>query len=186
MLVGCLLSQSFAGSPFSGPWSPRFRVDQDPASSEARERAKDELLGIKHYSFALGAEPSSQSYEIRVEPVSEEKGQEVKNSLVMRSSNEPSVLGISVLLGAGTSRMKLYAKGVNVLCDLPFREGARIEHGDLDAGVLLRCIVGKEEIFRVTWTKKAEQVGAGQTTTRPESKPEGGDKPQPEAEGHSR
>jgi hypothetical protein len=34
--------------------------------------------------------------------------------------------------------------------------------------------------------QKAEQAGAGQPATRPESKTEGSDKPQPEAEGHSR
>ena len=34
--------------------------------------------------------------------------------------------------------------------------------------------------------KKAEQAGAGQPATRPESKSEGGDKPQPEAEERSR
>ena len=161
-------------------------LGQDPASTEARERATDELLGIKHYSFTLGADPSSQSYEIRIEPVSGQEGQEVKNSLIMRSSNEPSVLGISVLLGGGNSRMKLFTRRANVLCDLPFREGARIEHGDLDAGVLLRCIAGKDEIFRVTWTKKAEQGSTGQPATQPESKPEGGDEPQPESEGRSR
>ena len=33
---------------------------------------------------------------------------------------------------------------------------------------------------------QAEQVGAGQAATRSESKSEGGDKPQPEAEGRSR
>ena len=34
--------------------------------------------------------------------------------------------------------------------------------------------------------KEVEQGGTGQPATRPESKPEGGDKPQPEAEGRSR
>ena len=34
--------------------------------------------------------------------------------------------------------------------------------------------------------KKAEQAGTGQPATRTESKPEGGDKPQPESEGRSR
>jgi hypothetical protein len=33
---------------------------------------------------------------------------------------------------------------------------------------------------------KSEQAGTGQPATRPESKSEGGDKPQPEAEGRSR
>lgn len=33
---------------------------------------------------------------------------------------------------------------------------------------------------------ECEQVGTGQPATRPESKPEGGDKPQPEPEGRSR
>jgi len=185
MLVVCLLSQSFAESPFSVP-RRMIPIGQDPASREARERAEVELLGIKHYSFTLGAEPGSQSYEIRVEPVSGEKGQEVKNSLIMRSSNEPSVLGISVLLGGGNSRMKLFTTRASVLCDLPSKEGARIELGDLGAGVLLRCIAGKEEIFRVTWTKKAEQGSAGQPATRSESNSEGSDKPQPESEERSR
>jgi hypothetical protein len=35
-------------------------------------------------------------------------------------------------------------------------------------------------------TMDAEQVGTGQPATRPELKSEGGDKPQPEAEGRSR
>jgi hypothetical protein len=35
-------------------------------------------------------------------------------------------------------------------------------------------------------TKESEQDGTGQPATRPESKSEGGDKPQPEAEGRSR
>jgi hypothetical protein len=34
--------------------------------------------------------------------------------------------------------------------------------------------------------KSGEQPGTGQPATRPESKSEGGDKPQPDAEGHSR
>ena len=34
--------------------------------------------------------------------------------------------------------------------------------------------------------KKAQQAGAGQPATRPELKSEGGDKPQPNAEGRSR
>ena len=34
--------------------------------------------------------------------------------------------------------------------------------------------------------QEAEQAGAGQPATRPESKSEGSDKPQPEAEGRSR
>jgi hypothetical protein len=36
-----------------------------------------------------------------------------------------------------------------------------------------------------SWNRKAEQDGSGQPATRPESKSEGGDKPQPEAEGRS-
>ena len=39
---------------------------------------------------------------------------------------------------------------------------------------------------KVTITKIVEQVGTGQPATRPESKSEGGDKPQPESEGRSR
>jgi hypothetical protein len=36
------------------------------------------------------------------------------------------------------------------------------------------------------WNQNAEQAGTGQPATRPESKPEGSDKPQPEADGRSR
>jgi hypothetical protein len=39
---------------------------------------------------------------------------------------------------------------------------------------------------RDSWIPKAEQVGTGQPATRPETKSEGRDKPQPEAEGRSR
>jgi hypothetical protein len=35
-------------------------------------------------------------------------------------------------------------------------------------------------------TNKSEQTGTGQPATRPVDEPEGGDKPQPEAEGRSR
>jgi hypothetical protein len=41
-------------------------------------------------------------------------------------------------------------------------------------------------VSRLAEIEKAEQASAGQPATRPESKPEGSDKPQPEAEGRSR
>jgi hypothetical protein len=62
----------------------------------------------------------------------------------------------------------------------------------------LECPLGREPLFGVDVTgavhylgerankKSSEQDGAGQPATRPEPKPEGGDKPQPEAEGRSR
>jgi hypothetical protein len=46
-----------------------------------------------------------------------------------------------------------------------------------------------DKVFSIyyDWSKTfVEQVGTGQPATRPESKPEGSDKPQPEAEGRSR
>jgi hypothetical protein len=43
-----------------------------------------------------------------------------------------------------------------------------------------------EKTLRSRIIKKAEQAGAGQPATRPGSKIEGGDKPQPESEGRSR
>jgi hypothetical protein len=46
---------------------------------------------------------------------------------------------------------------------------------------------GKPEVMKAASEKQqAEQAGTGQPATRPESKSEGGDKPQPEAEGRSR
>ena len=48
-----------------------------------------------------------------------------------------------------------------------------------DAGELQADMIATE-------AKNAEQAGAGQPATRPQSKAEGGDKPQPESEGRSR
>ncbi len=47
---------------------------------------------------------------------------------------------------------------------------------------------GREDMLQAFYVrqKSAEQAGTGQPATRPESKSEGGDKPQPEAEGRSR
>ena len=48
-------------------------------------------------------------------------------------------------------------------------------------------VMQKTKLEKLTTpTHKAEPAGAGQPATRPESKSEGGDKPQPEAEGRSR
>jgi hypothetical protein len=47
-----------------------------------------------------------------------------------------------------------------------------------------RLLLGKR-LLELDKTK-AEQGGTGQPATRPESKSEGGDKPQPESEGRSR
>ena len=44
----------------------------------------------------------------------------------------------------------------------------------------------ESEKVRLLNLKEAEQAGTGQPATRPESKSEGGDKPQPESEGRSR
>jgi hypothetical protein len=46
--------------------------------------------------------------------------------------------------------------------------------------------VFKSELVKHLDPKKTEQAGTGQPATRPDSKSEGGDKPQPEAEGRSR
>ena len=57
-------------------------------------------------------------------------------------------------------------------------ENRRISGGQL--------MLESNEILIRANKKKAEQAGTGQPATRPESKSEGGDKPQPEAEGRSR
>ena len=56
-----------------------------------------------------------------------------------------------------------------------------------------RVVVGKREVpvglmtsYKVLENTSGEQGGTGQPATRPESKPEGSDKPQPESEGRSR
>ena len=50
----------------------------------------------------------------------------------------------------------------------------------------LNILIKPGTLVLVPKTKIAEQAGAGQPATRPESKSEGGDKPQPESEGRSR
>ena len=66
--------------------------------------------------------------------------------------------------------------------------GTKITRND---DVISIAVKGKHEEFKIDLSKikkeqEAEQGGAGQPATRPESKSEGSDKPQPEAEGRSR
>jgi hypothetical protein len=51
---------------------------------------------------------------------------------------------------------------------------------------LTRLIELKTLLWRIAEIKEGEQAGTGQPATRPESKSEGSDKPQPKAEGRSR
>jgi len=55
------------------------------------------------------------------------------------------------------------------------------EFKPLSDSISIACDVG-----HLTLPTRGEQADAGQSATRPESKPEGGDKPQPETEGRSR
>lgn len=52
--------------------------------------------------------------------------------------------------------------------------------------VMIGFTSDRASLLVVTPAKQDEQAGTGQPATRPESKPEGGDKPQPESEGRSR
>jgi hypothetical protein len=58
--------------------------------------------------------------------------------------------------------------------------------GDLNSSHSLLMIHSSNLIDSHSEEEDAEQDGTVQPATRPESKPKGGDKPQPEAEGHSR
>ena len=64
-------------------------------------------------------------------------------------------------------------------------KGKLIDPESNDSEVLL-LLEDFEARLRAQLKKKAEQAGTGQPATRPESKSEGGDKPQPEAERRSR
>ncbi len=55
-----------------------------------------------------------------------------------------------------------------------------------DAAHALLCAEGVEMEYENAMDTRSEQVGAGQPATRAVDEPEGGDKPQPEAEGRSR
>ena len=68
-----------------------------------------------------------------------------------------------------------------MLCGTPWAQPIRIPIIPNRIPMNHRQLIAVGEI-----TKTAEQAGTGQPATRPESKSEGGDKPQPEAEGRSR
>ena len=61
------------------------------------------------------------------------------------------------------------------------KRGISERHGN-DIDRLLASLISQE---RASETTKAEQDGADQPATAPESKPEGDSKPQPESEGRS-
>jgi hypothetical protein len=79
----------------------------------------------------------------------------------------PLLHGLLCVRYGTTHNMRM--KGTNIILGLSAKEG--------------RKLLDKIEDTR---KKQAEQDGAGQPATRPESKSEGGDKPRPEAEGRSR
>ena len=71
----------------------------------------------------------------------------------------------------------------------PIEVQANENQGDLPEGIIITESRIEMPVFRTQPDKskqEAEQVGTGQPATRPESKSEGSDKPQPEAEGRSR
>jgi hypothetical protein len=82
--------------------------------------------------------------------------------------------------------MRTFGGGEALLIQLP--NDVRVD--DVPKGSLV--FLEREDAEPVLWDgrkaefTKAEQVGAGQPATRSESDSEGGDKPQPEAEGRSR
>ena len=71
-----------------------------------------------------------------------------------------------------------------VVADIRYARGKT-----LLTSILEDLVEADREIPKTTTKRESnqgEQVGAGQPATRPESKSEGGDKPQPESEGRSR
>ncbi len=77
-------------------------------------------------------------------------------------------------------------------------DGVEVEDPDEHSQAMLMSYEFEGDILKVTMLdgsdravvtlrkQEAEQAGTGQPATRPESKSEGGDKPQPESEGRSR
>lgn len=90
--------------------------------------------------------------------------------------------------------VELHIKNEDGAVQIPKYYAARSSN-ELDAIVLTfdlphedqRIVVNLQGTFTIeNKPKKAEQAGTEQPATRPESKSEGGDKPQPESEGRSR
>lgn len=65
-----------------------------------------------------------------------------------------------------------------------FKESVAAKHG-FDVARIVEAARVRQDASGRRIIRQGEQAGAGQPATRPESKSEGRDKPQPEAEGRS-
>jgi len=66
-----------------------------------------------------------------------------------------------------------------------FKEAVAAKHG-FDVARIVDAARKRQEASGRRIIRQGEQAGTGQPATRPESKLEGGDNPQPESEGRSR
>ena len=92
-------------------------------------------------------------------------------------------------LSSGNRRLEIYLKGESKPKTTIYINETDSCTADGDPRDLRYMCRGLHSWFMATLdpeSKKAEQGGTGQPATRPESKSEGSDKPQPEAEGRSR
>jgi hypothetical protein len=141
---------------------------------------------------------------VTITPIDVERGRSaltisIKSGHISRMSGGPALLNCSFLISDFTE------DGVPDLIQIFSRKGnpLGIKHALIEAYTITNDVVEPipsemleanrsgflmedQNIVRFIQEKEAEQAGTGQPATRPESRPEGDDKPQPEAEGRSR
>ena len=109
---------------------------------------------------------------------------EISRQFAIAEPNCP-VLSVEILEGSDNLLIRILGKQ-----DLMIREGQRILLSDCTFEIDVLGVSMSHQGLKInppaSADRKAEQGGTGQPATRPESKSEGGQKPQPKSEGRSR
>lgn len=134
-----------------------------PYSAFGPQTAAYELIGMEWWQWDSHGDSRPREYPIKVVVFWDQTRDETEKRHPVDQSKQQDF------------RYVEYSKAIEHLAQMieDFREAK------LDATTMQRTLAKLKR-------QKAEQSGAGQPATRPESKPEGSDKPQPDAEGRSR
>ena len=113
-------------------------------------------------------------------------------SLLKRAGHKDLMEEGAIYYSVGDGKHVLLITSINSQPDiakyycLGFDSNSKTPNVPVKAWVTYKEIIHKFTNVPISITPKAEQAGAGQPATRPETKSEGGDKPQPKSEGRSR
>ena len=134
-----------------------------PYSAFGPQAAAYELIGMEWWQWDSHGDSKPREYPIKVVVYWNQTKEETEKRYPVDQSKQQDF------------RYVEYSKGIEYLA----RTIEDFKEAKLDATTMQRMLAKLKK-------QKAEQAGTGQPATRPESKPEGSDKPQPEAEGRSR